>query len=67
MNINIGIALFTLMILSFSPCAYSAIEEDSIFTARDKVYPALVNIGVVGKGYQNGRLRRFPAAGSGVM
>ena len=35
--------------------------------AREAVYPALVNISVVGKQYQNGRMRRFPAAGSGVI
>ena len=42
-------------------------EERAIDYAREAVYPALVNISVVGKQYQNGRLRKFPAAGSGVI
>ena len=40
---------------------------NEVDTAREAVYPALVNIAVVGTQYQNGRLRRFPAAGSGVI
>ena len=43
-------------------------EEDTrIDQAREAVYPALVNISVVGKQYQGGRMQRFPAAGSGVI
>ena len=35
--------------------------------AREQVYPALVNIGVVAKVHRDGRSQRFPAAGSGVI
>lgn len=35
--------------------------------ARRKVYPALVNIGVVSKQYSGGRIRRGASAGSGVI
>ncbi len=35
--------------------------------AREKVYPALVNIAVVGQSFEGGRSRKFPAAGSGVI
>jgi serine protease Do len=35
--------------------------------ARQQVYPALVNISVVSKGYSSGRVQRFPSAGSGVV
>jgi serine protease Do len=42
-------------------------DERDFIQAREAVYPALVNISVVGKQYQNGRMRRFPAAGSGVI
>ena len=47
--------------------AFAENEERDIDRAREAVYPALVNISVVGKQYQNGKLRRFPAAGSGVI
>ena len=43
-----------------------ALREDLEF-ARRKVYPALVNISVVARGYTGGRTARFPAAGSGVI
>jgi serine protease Do len=35
--------------------------------AREQVYPALVNIAVVSKGFSAGRVQRFPSAGSGVI
>ena len=35
--------------------------------AREQVYPALVNISVVAKVHSDGRVVRFPAAGSGVI
>jgi len=35
--------------------------------ARQQVYPALVNISVVSKGFSGGRVQRFPSAGSGVI
>ncbi|MHC4598968.1 MAG: PDZ domain-containing protein [Planctomycetota bacterium] len=43
-----------------------ALRRDIEF-ARRKVYPALVNISVVVKGFGGGRVQRFPAAGSGVI
>ncbi len=46
--------------------AGDALRRDVDF-ARSKVYPALVNIAVVGRSYLGGRTRRFPAAGSGVI
>ena len=46
--------------------AGDALRRDLDF-ARSKVYPALVNIAVVGRIYSGGRARRFPAAGSGVI
>ena len=46
--------------------AADALRRDVDF-ARSKVYPALVNIAVVGRVYSGGRARRFPAAGSGVI
>ncbi|MCH2144082.1 MAG: PDZ domain-containing protein [Phycisphaerales bacterium] len=47
--------------------AAEGLQDRDIDRAREAVYPALVNISVVGKQYQNGKLRRFPAAGSGVI
>ena len=41
--------------------------ESALDTARNDVYPALVNIAVVGQNYQGGREQKFPAAGSGVI
>jgi serine protease Do len=38
-----------------------------IALARDRVYPALVNIAVVSRRFQQGRAVRFPSAGSGVI
>lgn len=43
-----------------------ALRADLDF-ARRKVYPALVNIGVVARIYTGGRIQRAPAAGSGVV
>ena len=58
--------LFCLALVTtvFTPGLQAGNEID---TAREAVYPALVNIAVVGTQYQQGRLRRFPAAGSGVI
>lgn len=39
----------------------------AIELAKDRVYPALVNIGTLTRVYQQGRAVRFPAAGSGVI
>jgi serine protease Do len=41
--------------------------QRAIAIARDQVYPALVNIGVVSRQFQQGRAVRFPSAGSGVI
>ncbi len=41
--------------------------KKAIEFACDKVYPSLVNIAVVAKQFQGGRIDRFPAAGSGVI
>ncbi len=46
--------------------AADALRRD-MDVARSKVYPALVNIAVVGRVYTGGRARRYPAAGSGVI
>ena len=43
-----------------------ALRNDLEF-ARRKVYPTLVNIGVVTKWFSGGRIRRGAAAGSGVI
>ena len=53
--------------ISFSGTAGAGDDDRDFMQARQAVYPALVNISVVGKQYQNGRMRRFPAAGSGVI
>src|SRR5947209_3355589 len=41
--------------------------HETVEFAREQVYPALVNIGVVSKGFSGGRTERFAAAGSGVI
>lgn len=41
--------------------------QRAIDTATERVYPALVNIGVLTRVYQQGRAVRFPALGSGVV
>jgi len=41
--------------------------DEQVEFARDQVYPALVNIGVVSTGFSGGRMERFPSAGSGVI
>ncbi|MBI3268924.1 MAG: PDZ domain-containing protein [Planctomycetes bacterium] len=46
--------------------AKDALRQDLDF-ARGKVYPALVNIGVVSRDFSGGRTQRAPAAGSGVI
>jgi serine protease Do len=42
-------------------------KEQDVEFARQQVYPALVNISVVVKGFSGGRYERFSAAGSGVI
>jgi len=46
--------------------AKDALRQDLDF-ARSKVYPALVNIGVVARDFSGGRTTRSPGAGSGVI
>jgi serine protease Do len=64
------IPLFSLVLFL---AAAPARAEDSVKAheqvefARDQVYPALVNIGVVERSFSGGRIERFPAAGSGVI
>ena len=62
--------LFLVLLLAAPAAAQNtagdALRRDIDF-ARSKVYPALVNIAVVGRIYAGGRARRFPAAGSGVI
>jgi serine protease Do len=41
--------------------------REAVAFAREKVYPALVNIAVVSEEYSGGRAQRFPSAGSGVI
>ncbi len=41
--------------------------REAVEFAREKVYPALVNISVVEEDYRGGRAERIPAAGSGVI
>ena len=61
--------LWLLLLLAAPAAAQStaadALRRDVDF-ARSKVYPALVNIAVVGQRYVGGRARRYPGAGSGV-
>ena len=46
--------------------AKDSLRQD-IESAKQKVYPAIVNIAVVVKFYQGGRAQRAPAGGSGVI
>lgn len=41
--------------------------RDSIRSAKNSVYPALINISLVKRQYQNGQVRRYPGGGSGVI
>jgi len=66
---------FALALLLALPTAVSAVAKErgedelrrDMEFAREQVYPALVNIGVVARDYRGGRSERFPAAGSGVI
>ena len=60
------IALFCFGIGPSPAQTRDALRGDLEF-ARQKVYPALVNISVVTRTYSGGRTVRFPAAGSGVV
>lgn len=53
-----------------APAAPTAGDDqlrDDMNFAKSKVYPALVNIQVVGQSFSGGRSRKFPGAGSGVI
>jgi serine protease Do len=60
-------------VLALACGALPATAADEVKTSRDvefarqQVYPALVNIAVVSKGFSGGRSVRFPSAGSGVI
>ncbi len=67
-------ALATVPCLSLEGRAFAGDEstakvkaDEQVEFARDQVYPALVNIGVVSTGFSGGRRERFPSAGSGVI
>jgi len=49
-----------------APAGSDELRADIDF-AKSKVYPALVNIQVVGQSFSGGRSRKFPGAGSGVI
>ena len=59
------------LLLPAAPAAAQRMAADSLRRdvdfARSRVYPALVNIAVVGRVYSGGRARRYQAAGSGVL
>jgi serine protease Do len=61
-------ALFALVTpsLSAEDRAPDRLQQEIAF-ARDRVYPALVNISVVTQSFRGGRAVRSPAAGSGVI
>ncbi len=63
--------LLTLAALAAALSAPSATAGDApgrdVDFAREQVYPALVNIGVVSRQFAGGRIERFPSAGSGVI
>ena len=66
-------ALAALSFVSASPLPAAAEDaskvraDEQVEFARDQVYPALVNIGVVSTGFSGGRMERYPSAGSGVI
>ncbi|MFH0945528.1 MAG: PDZ domain-containing protein [Planctomycetota bacterium] len=60
------------LLLAFCPQTAPAQSGGDAFRAavefaRERVYPALVNISVVDESYSEGRIRHYPAAGSGVI
>ncbi len=66
---NIVQILSLCLFVALSTPSYSQSDsfQGALDSARNDVYPALVNIAVVGQSYQGGRERKFPAAGSGVI
>jgi len=64
---SIVVLVCALAVPSFAaPAGGDQLRDDMNF-AKSKVYPALVNIQVVGQSFSGGRSRKFPAAGSGVI
>ena len=66
----LGLALLILLTTALPAAAKERGEDElrrDMEFAREQVYPALVNIGVVARLYSSGRSQRFPAAGSGVI
>ncbi|MCU0726675.1 MAG: PDZ domain-containing protein [Planctomycetes bacterium] len=72
MDFRRAVAAAVLLCLALAPVASGRergedeLRRDMEF-ARQQVYPALVNISVLVKGYGGGRSQRVPAAGSGVI
>jgi serine protease Do len=70
MKLKITIAFLAALLMAplvpADPVGGDQLREDLNF-AKAKVYPALVNISVVGQRFSGGRSRKFPAAGSGVI
>lgn len=66
-----ALAFAGLTVSAVAPAAAQESSQDKLRQdlefARRKVYPALVNIGVVSKQYSGGRIRRGASAGSGVI
>lgn len=69
--IRVSCLLALSLVGAFAPVSVAQMGADefrrSIDFARDKVYPALVNIACVDQDYDDGRARRYPSAGSGVI
>ena len=69
-KVRLGLALLILLTTALPAAAKERGEDElrrDMEFAREQVYPALVNIGVVAKVHSGGRSVRFPAAGSGVI
>lgn len=71
---RLAAAALALAVAPFAPLAPARAQDNSgdalradLEFARRKVYPTLVNIGVVTKWFSGGRVRRGAAAGSGVI
>ena len=70
----LGISLLSLFLVCPPSMPELVAEEavkseirEAVTRARDKVYPALVNISVVARSFVGGREQRAPGAGSGVI
>lgn len=63
----VTIAVTAVVLLPAPASAQLSDLRQALDFAREKVYPALVNISVVSEDMVGGRTRRFPSAGSGVV